>query len=192
MIAAALQSLTDWLDGKTTINPLAITSPGSQLVVGKSVNDYVNTPEWRVVGHAAPPPIRFIANPLSDERCAKWEAPPGYPALYIVVDGPAGVEAEVATHNRDARSVLVAIRYLVEKGNAFKGQRDWVYTAEAIQKSLRQYWADDQDGRSARTLLSKHIRNGQSAAYGPWYEEVGEALAVGVYSLEMYVRDNAP
>jgi hypothetical protein len=195
MIAAVLMSITEWLEGTTTIDPVAVTSPGTSTVTGKSVNTFLNdatfTPQH--ASHtSAPPNIAFFGNPLDDECVADWKDPPSYPALYITIDGPAPFEPEIATKSRDALDVAITIRYIVNKAELHKGLRDWVYSADAILHSIRLWLADDTDGRAARTLLNKHIRNGESGAYGDWNEEVGNSIAVGVIAFNVYVRNNQP
>jgi hypothetical protein len=73
-----------------------------------------------------------------------------------------------------------------------KRMRDAAYTMEALHMSTAAFLNDDNNGRAARTTAGKHIRNAEFSALGPWDEDIGEAKAIYVFSMVLYVRNQQP
>lgn len=171
-------SVADWLAG---IGP----------AVGKGVNDFLEGVP-RLEGHEAPPEIAVVADPFRDDRAASFEAPPRFPALYVLPDGPVVAEGELGPMVRTADSVGVAIRYIVRKSSNSRSAIDAAYTLRAIGRSLVAYLDDDEAGRAGRSRNGIMVVTCNTYTYGSWREAVGEAQAIAVFGLDLAVRDTAP
>lgn len=176
MQVVACETMRLWLDGTTT---------GAY-----SVNDAIADVSL-MSGHAAPPNVAFIASVYSDDRCARWDDPPAFPALYIAPDGLATVEAEVATHTRDGITP-VTVRLLLRKAESAESARDAAYIIGAVHRSMRRYLADDAAGRAARTSADHMVLVGKTSTYGPWREAVGDSVAAAIFAIDLWIRNEQP
>lgn len=171
-------SVVDWLAGE---GPAA----------GKGVNDFLEGIP-RLGGHEAPPPVEYFADPFRDDRAASFGAPPRFPALYVLPDGPVVAEGELGPMVRKSDSVGVAIRYIVRDAKKARAAVDAAYTLRAIGRSLAYYLDDDEAGRAGRSRSGILVVTCNTYTYGSWREAVGEAQAIAVFGLDLAVRDTAP
>lgn len=148
-------------------------------------------------GHARPREIKLVTTPYrldaDGERCAEWKEPRAYPALYVNPDGPVGAEGEVGTINRDAPSLAIAVRLLLEGGESnVARQLESEYLLRAIVQSVCDFNGETAEARAARQLNSIEVRLCNAITFGTWAEAVGDAKAVAVVGCDFYVRDHAP
>jgi hypothetical protein len=172
MIVETIRMVADWLDD---------VDHGANVKLAAVTVD---------AGDPQPPDVLSVADPTRDQRCAQYKEPLNLPALYVHVDGPAVGAGEVATVNRDFTSVVVAIRYLVRNPETMEAARDTLYALRAIVLCMRELLKNE--NAAARERNGVYIVACTAVAFGPWREAVGSAVATGVATFTLNVRDKTP
>ncbi len=123
---------------------------------------------------------------------ASRQAPPAYPALYVMSQGPILFKGEPVPAGQiryAAAPVKIAIRYLTANTDVAAARRDGCYTLRAVARSLRQM---------SKTQMPL-VRNGIEMILGmdplefyPVVESVGNGRVAGAVVVAYDVRDVNP
>lgn len=167
--------------------------------VGKGINDFLAVVPRLAMDAEAPPAIRTFADPFRDRACARWyigtgdiQAPSKKPAIYFTPDGPAPAQGEALATFREWASARFAARIILEGSNVEQNARYAEYYLRALAMSTEAWLADDAAARAGRQLGQIMVTGSNTQFFGPWAEEVGDALALGVFALDLSVRDYSP
>lgn len=167
--------------------------------VGKGINDFLAAVPRLPIDLAPPPPILLFANPFLDRACARWyigtgevTRPSKVPAIYFTPDGPTPSQGEAHATFREWASARFAARIIVEGSNVEQNGRYAEYYRRALAMSTEAWLADDADARAGRQLGQVMVTGANNQMDGPWGEDVGDAIALGIYGLDLSVRDYSP
>lgn len=166
--------------------------------VGKGLNDFLALVPRLPMDAAPPPALLHFADPFRDVRCARWYngvedgGPNKFGALYITPDGPAPAQGEAHATFREWASARFAARVILQGANIDKNARYAEYYCRALAMSTEAWLAESNDARAGRQLGSIAVTSANQQLHGPWSEDVGEGIALGVFSLDLVVRDYAP
>lgn len=176
--------LTDWLAG--TAAP------------GQGMNDYLPAVPRLAIDAAPPPAILTFADPFRDKKCATWFAAAGdgtpskLNAVYVTPDGPAPDEGMPGVTFISYPSVAFVVRIILRKSTLEEAARFAEYYRRAARMSIAAWLNDTAQGRTGRTLGDIYVVHANRKLDGPWAEDVGEAIALGVVALDLEVRDTKP
>lgn len=165
---------------------------------GKGLNDFIAAvPRLPVDAATVPAPIALFATPFEDENCANWFAGEGEAtpskrfAVYVSPEGPLDTEGVAHATFREGVVSLVA-RIIVPKANLAAGNRLAEYYREAAVRSTEAWLEENVDAVAGRTLGPVMVITALKQSHGPWAEDVGDAIALGVVALQVTVRNYAP
>lgn len=180
------RQVADWLG--TDVNTRIAAVP---IDVGDSVPPPISQYSASGSGDDVPTPGNLaIFDSTRHQVVAAGQAPPAYPALYVMSQGPilmAGEPVPAGQIRYGNSPVKIAIRYLTANTDVAAARRDGCYTLRAVARSLR-----------ALSKTMPLVRNGiemilgASMEYYPVAGTIGNGRVAGAVLVGYEIRDVNP
>lgn len=181
------RQVADWLG--TDVNTRIATVP---IDIGDTVPPPIAAYSASGSGDDVPTPGNLaIFDSTRHQVVAAGQAPPVYPALYVMSQGPILLQGEPVPAGQiryAAAPVKIAIRYLTANTDVAAARRDGCYTLRAVARSLRQF---------SKTQLPL-VRNGielilgASMEFYPVAGTIGNGRVAGAVLVGYEIRDVNP